>query len=145
MTIKDINFEYKSGVSTCFIETDTGRLAIGQAFCHEDDLDMASEKTGNEIAYKRAKIDLLRLIRDYELKPRLQALHQLYYSMKHSTQFNPKSYENKMLQRQIRLIEFDLETIKELIAEEQIKLKEYINSKDAFYKAVRKNRGNGQN
>lgn len=145
MTIKDVNFEYKAGISTCFIETDNGLTAVGQAFCHEEDLDMMSEKTGNEIAYKRAKIDLFRLIRDYDLKPRLQALHQLYYSMKHSTHFNAKSYENKMLQRQIRLIKFDLETIKELIAEEQIKLKKYINSKDAFYKTVRKNRGNGQN
>ena len=145
MVIKDVHFEWNAGTSTCIIDTDTDLQAIGMAFCHEDDLDMISEKTGNEIAYKRAKINFFRLIRDYDLKPRLQALHQLYYSMKHSTQFNPKSYENKMLQRQIRLIEFDLETIKELIAEEQIKLKEYIHAKDAFYKTVRKNRETGQN
>lgn len=104
---------------------------------------MKSEKTGCEIAFRRAKIHAMQ---DYknELKIKLSALNQLYYSMKHSTHFDEKSYENKMLQRQIRLINLDLDTAKEIITTEQKNLKEYINNKDNFYKntrARRKNKG----
>lgn len=104
---------------------------------------MKSEKTGCEIAFRRAKIHAMQ---DYknELKIKLSALNQLYYSMKHSTHFDEKSYENKMLQRQIRLINLDLDTAKEIITTEQKNLKEYIDNKDNFYKntrARRKNKG----
>ena len=136
-------FEHSDYIYQCYL-TYKGIIFYGEAKCHPDDYDMCSEKTGCEIALNRAYIKLLKHYRN-TLKERLAALNQLYYSINKSNKFNEKSYENKMLQRQIRLIEFDLETIKELIAEEQIKLKEYINSKDAFYKTVRKNRGNGQN
>lgn len=102
---------------------------------------MKSEKTGCEIAFRRAKIHAMQ---DYknELKIKLSALNQLYYSMKHSTHFNEKSYENKMLQRQIRLINLDLDTAKEIIANEQKSLKEYIDAKDSFYKNTRARRKN---
>ena len=96
-----------------------------------------SEKTGMEIAYCRATIDYLKYVRDMELKPALKALKQLYYTMKHSTHFNPKSYENSKLQRHIRMYEFDLETINELIVDERKNLKDYINKKDEFYKKTR--------
>lgn len=102
---------------------------------------MKSEKTGCEIAFRRAKIYAMQDYRD-ELKIKLSALNQLYYSMKHSTHFNEKSYENKMLQRQIHLIKFDLDTAKEIIASEQKNLKEYIDAKDNFYKNTRTRRKN---
>lgn len=57
--------------------------------------------------------------------------------MKHSTHFNPKSYENSKLQRHIRMYEFDLETINELIVNERKNLKDYIDKKDEFYKKTR--------
>lgn len=102
---------------------------------------MKSEKTGCEIAFRRAKIHAMQ---DYknELKIKLSALNQLYYSMKHSTHFDEKSYENKMLQRQIRLINLDLDTAKEIITTEQKNLKEYIDNKDNFYKNTRVRRKN---
>lgn len=113
-------------------------MAIGTAMCHEDDVDMMSWRTGEEIAFRRAKMDCLRIHRNADLLPRLAALNQLYYSMKHSTKFNPKSYENKMLQRQIRAIKFDLTTIKEMLAYEQKNLKEYIQGKEKVYQRIRK-------
>lgn len=102
---------------------------------------MKSEKTGCEIAFRRAKIHAMQDYRD-SLKIKLSALNQLYYSMKHSTHFNEKSYENKMLQKQIRLIKFDLDTAKEIIVSEQKNLKEYIDAKDNFYKNTRARRKN---
>ena len=100
---------------------------------------MVTEKVGCEIALRRATILLLKS-RKVELQGGYNALRQLYYSMKHSKKFNPKSYENIMLQRQMRLIKFDLDTINKMIANERQKLNEYITEKDKFYQQIRKRR-----
>ena len=54
--------------------------------------------------------------------------------------FNAKSYENKMLQRQINLIKTDLDTFSSMIVDEQQSLRTYLSKKDDFYKHIRKNR-----
>lgn len=130
------NWDPEEGVASCIIKY-KNQTFCGVAMCHEEDKDMMSEKTGMEIAYRRATIDYLKYVRDMELKPALKALKQLYYTMKHSTHFNPKSYENSKLQRHIRMYEFDLETINELIDNERKNLKDYIDKKDEFYKKTR--------
>ena len=130
------NWDPEEGVASCIIKY-KNQTFCGVAMCHEEDKDMMSEKTGMEIAYRRATIDYLKYVRDMELKPALKALKQLYYTMKHSTHFNPNSYENSKLQRHIRMYEFDLETINELIVDERKNLKDYINKKDEFYKKTR--------
>lgn len=130
------NWDPEEGVASCIIKY-KNQTFCGVAMCHEEDKDMMSEKTGMEIAYRRATIDYLKYVRDMELKPALKALKQLYYTMKHSTHFNPKSYENSKLQRHIRMYEFDLETISELIVSERKNLKDYIDKKDEFYKKTR--------
>ena len=114
-----------------------GNLHEGYAYCHEDDLDMMNEKTGLEIARRRAEIKGYKAYK-YKLKNKLQALNQLYYSMKHSKKFNPKSYENIMLQRQIQMIKIDIDAANNIINESLILLKLYIAEKEAFYKQLRK-------
>ena len=116
---------------------------IGAAYCHPDDFDMKNEMTGCEIASRRAFIKYLKFQKKM-LKERLGALNQLYHNMIRSKHFNENSYENKMLQSQIHLINSDLATIKEMVADEEQRLKEYINLKDNFYKTIRKNRKSRQ-
>ena len=82
----------------CKLHTKYG-VFTGIASCHPDDVDMMSEKVGCEIAYSRAAIESLKYERDCIIKPSLKSLRQLYFSMKHSKKFNPKSYEAKMLWR----------------------------------------------
>jgi hypothetical protein len=60
--------------------------------------------------------------------------------MKQSTRFNAKSYENMMLQRRIRAINFDLDTIKEMLATERENLRELLQEKDKFYCQIRAHR-----
>jgi hypothetical protein len=60
--------------------------------------------------------------------------------MNKSKKFNENSYENKMLQRQIHQIDFDLDTAYNLLTSEEQSLRTLIQKKDEFYKAVRKNR-----
>ena len=127
------------GQTTCVIEDKQGHIFVGTATCHDDDQDMKSRRTGEEIAYRRARIEQMKYIRD-EVKTELKALNQLYFSMKHSSHFNPKSYENKMLQRQIRGKNFDLDTIKEMLTTERENLKTLIQEKDKFYNQIRTHR-----
>ena len=130
-------------MASCII-TDRNQTFIGIAQCHPDDADMSSEKTGCEIAFRRAKINALRCFRD-ELVITLKAYNQLYYSMNQSKQFNPNSYENRMLQRKIRMTNFDLTTTKEILASEEQSLRAYIKSKDVFYTQTRKRRQMAKN
>ena len=129
------NWDEDAGVASCIL-SDGEKVFTGFAQCHPDDKDMSSEKTGCEIAFRRARINALRGYRD-ELKIKLKALNQLFYSMNKSYRFNEKSYENKMLQRQIRMIDFDLTTTKEMIATEEQSLRQYLSKKDKFYTKTR--------
>jgi hypothetical protein len=133
-------FEWDEDTKTAAcILSDGEKIFYGTANCNPVDEDMCSEKTGCEIAFRRAKIKYYRYYRDC-LKERKAALHQLYYSMNKSKKFNENSYENKMLQRQIHQIDFDLDTAYNLLTSEEQSLRTLIQKKDEFYKAVRKNR-----
>lgn len=137
------NWDEETGVASCIL-SDGEKVYTGFAQCHPDDEDMKGQKTGCEIAFRRAKINALRGYRD-ELKIQLKALNQLFYSINKSKKFNSKSYENRMLQRQIRMINFDLATTKEMIANEELNLRAYIKSKDVFYIQTRKRRQKDNN
>lgn len=132
------NWDEESGISSCIL-TDGEKVYTGFAQCHPDDIDMKGQKTGCEIAFRRARINALRGYRD-ELKIKLATLNQLYYSMNTSHHFNEKSYENRMLQRQLRMIKFDLDTTKEMIAMEEKNLRAYIKEKNDFYVKTRERR-----
>lgn len=145
--MKNINFTWdeETHIATCKIQPDkNGPYFLGTACCHEDDYDMESPRTGQEIAYRRAKIKQLQYVKNYEVKPQLAALKHLYGCMVHSTRFNPESYENTTLQRHIRLLEFDLTTVNEMIKYERENLKSFIDDKDRMYKHIRQKR-EGQN
>lgn len=140
--MKDITFTYDEETKTTYCHCRNSRNVhfMGQAQCHESDYDMENTLTGQEIAFRRAKIAFLCDERDNNLKPRLAALEQLLYSMKHSCNFNPNSYESKMLRRQIYLTTFDLTTVKEMIQYERQNLKTFIEKKDKMYQTIRKHR-----
>lgn len=130
--------ESRTAICTLY-DKQSGKTYIGTATCHPDDVDFMSEKTGCDIAFRRAKIEFLRGLRD-EQKCQLQALKHVYHTMNRSKYFNPKSYENKMLQRHTHSIEFDLATTKEILANELQGLKYVIDEKDKFYKRTRARR-----
>lgn len=109
----------------------------GEAQCHPDDRDMMSKLTGQTIAEYRATIKYLRFVRDCELKPRLKALKQLYYSMNYSKYFDPKSYEAKMLYRQINILKDDLKENKYLIDFTKKELEVYLITKERDHKQLR--------
>ena len=110
------------------------------AMCHDEDMDMCNKLTGQTIAELRALIQVYQYHRDCELKPQLQALKQLYYSMNKSKQYNKKSYEARMLYRHITMYEEELQAVREEIKKLREHLNFYINEKEKFYQSVRKER-----
>lgn len=134
----DSSFDEETRTTYCYITDDKGRISIGEAICHEEDIDVMSWRTGEEIAFRRAKIHCLQTIRACDIKPALAALKHLYSCINRSAKFNPNSYENSMLQRQIRQLEFDLATNKEMVAYERKNLKAYIDGKEKIYQRIRK-------
>ena len=143
---KEPLFSYNpnSGEASCLIEDKDGNIIYGIAKCHPDDMDMASEKTGCDFAYRRAYIKVLQAYKK-ELKTELRALNQLYYSLNRSKHFNPKSYENKMLQRQIRQKQEDINYVNDSIENSKKELRYIIKEKDKFYQGIRKHRNEAKN
>lgn len=137
--MKEPIFSYEDGHAVCEVVDNMGRIIKGEAWCAEEDKDFESILMGSTIAEMRAQIEAAKTYRN-DLKIKLSALKQLYYSMNQSKQFNPKSYENKMLHRQIRLIEADLEIAIHQLAVLKLDLYEYINDKDQLHQRLRKKR-----
>lgn len=125
-----------NGVCSCAIEDNKGRVFIGLATCNDEDKEFRSERTGREISYRRARIELLRANRD-EIKTQLAAYKQLYYSMKHSKRYDDKSYEASMLKRFIYRFQIDLETVKEIIDDESASLRQYLDLKEKAFASLR--------
>ena len=133
----DFDYSEEMGFTICRLEDKEGGIFVGTAECHPKDKDMQSRLYGEIISEWRAWIDYYRCLRDNNLRPQLKALKQLYYSINQSKRFNPKSYENIMLQRQIRLTENDLATVKNEIAMLKKNIKDYILKKDLDHAKIR--------
>lgn len=132
----------EAGIAGCTIEDEHGNKFYGGALCHPDDEDMKSKLAGQTIAEMRAMTQALRFKRDNELKPQLRVLKQLYYAMNRSKHFNPKSYENYMLYRQIRRTENDLATIKQELVQLKQSLSRYLSDKEICHAKLRKAKDN---
>ena len=127
-------------MAICILTDTKGNAFTGEAVCHDEDKDMMSEKTGCEIAYHRALVSYLKHLRDNEIKPAVAALKEYYYTMKHSKRHNPKSYESMMLQRKLKEKEADLDSVKIMIENELLFIKNYIDKKEKAYQTIRANR-----
>lgn len=132
-------YEYKDGCATCIAEDSMGRKFIGKAYCAKEDEDFQNELTGLTIAEMRAKIEAVKTYRN-DLKIKLSALNQLLYSMNQSQYFDPKSYQAKMLYRQIKSLKFDLDIAKHQLASSKLDLYEFIRDKEEMYQRIRKKR-----
>ena len=130
------NYSYSEG-NAKFTINYHGQVFIGTAKCHPEDRDFESARVGLTIAEARANIEVLRHIRECELKPQLKILNHLYANMKTSKYYNPASYEAKMLRSQIRALEKELTILNNEIADEQKFIRDYISGKDKLYRRLR--------
>ena len=137
----DYYFNPEDGSSLCTISFNN-RIFVGTAQCSENDKDMLSEKTGCEIAYRRASIYALKYEKD-TIKSELNGLKKYYYTVCRSKYYNKNGYMETMLKRQLAFQQNRLEEITNLLKYNQESLKDYLKNKEIFYKRIRKMR-NGQ-
>ena len=131
-------YDKDSGVSTYIIEYE-GQYFTGIAHCAPEDADMQNEKTGINIAQRRAIIKLFQYRRN-ELKHKLAALNQLYYSVNKSKKYDSHGYMENMLEHQRQQVQDELNLMKDALKDEQQDLQQYLKNKDEFYKRIRTNR-----
>ena len=125
-----------NGVASCTIRY-KNLLFTGTSKCHPDDEDFMSEHTGCFIAEVRANIKVLKFRRDNEIIPALRAFEHVQANMDTSTKYSPKSYEAKMIHRQIKTLKRQVEEFNAAIADEENYLKKYISEKDKLYQRIR--------
>ena len=129
-------YNYDHG-NSLFIIYYKDQVFIGEAYCHPDDMDMESERTGLTIAEARAHIKMKKFIKRYEIIPVVNTLRHLLANIQSSKYHDPKAYESCMLRSQLAHWENKLEEITTDIADEEKYLKEYINQKDKLYRKLR--------
>ena len=129
-------YNYDHG-NSLFIIYYKDQVFIGEAYCHTDDMDMESERTGLTIAEARALIKLRKFQRKYEIKPVVEAYRHTLKNIQSSTHHNPKAYESCMLRSQAAHWEAKLDEITADIEDEEKYLKEYIDQKDKLYRKLR--------
>lgn len=129
---------------TIIIDTFNNKKYEGIAKTAPDDISYAKEYVGETISQTRAKIEMLKDIRDNEIKPQIKILNHLYTNMSTSTRFNPKSYEAKMLRRQLQIKRADLEAINDLIESLKLYIKDYLNNYAIARKILEKKAQNRQ-
>lgn len=135
-----VNFYFNSedGSTLCVINT-KHKTYVGTAQCSPQDMDMLSEKTGGEIAFHRAKIHMITDQKDI-LTHELDGLLKYYYSIRQSKKFNKKDYAVRMLIRQIKIKQNDIDDLNELLTYEKETLKQYMEQKAIFYNRIRESR-----
>ena len=138
----DIKYDWDEiqGIMIASVEVD-GTILTATAKCHPDDTDMCSRQTGTIIADFRLFIKYCQYEKNNILRPQLKMLCHLKSLYERDSNYNEHSYENKMLRKQIRIVEEEIEATKENIENIKKELKDFIDCKDSFYKKVRKYRG----
>lgn len=142
----ELSYDHDTHTATCVIHDFKKNISYtGTAKCREQEFDFESERIGSHIAEIRAAIAMYKHERDYEFKPRLRALNQLYYSMKHSSNFNSNSYEARMLSKQIELTQADIKAMDLLIEDFKGALNDYFEDCKQYFEHMRKKAKNEQN
>lgn len=133
------NYDKENNKAQCIIK-DKEIKFVKEAYCHPDDIDFCSEKTGNTIAAFRASIAQLQHERDNVIKPALKVVKHLYGCLAAGKNFSPTNHETAMVKRELDRLEDELTAVNFSIKELKIQLKKYINDKDKFYQKIRKER-----
>ena len=129
-------YNYDHG-NSLFIIYYKDQVFIGEAYCHSDDMDMESERTGLTIAEARAHIKLKKFQKRFEIEPVVNAYRHTLKNIQSSSHHDPKAYESCMLRSQLAHWEDKLAEIIADIADEKKYLKEYIDQKDKLYRKLR--------
>lgn len=111
----------------------------GVAKCHPSDWDFESKLVGEHYAYMRSMIQEIASRRDAK-REELKALKHLYNILEQNPKVSRESVECYTIRRQIKVIEEEIEDLRELIKMTKTELRASIIAKDTYYKKIRESR-----
>lgn len=111
----------------------------GVAKCHPADWDFESKLVGEHYAYMRSMIQEIAARRDAK-REELKALKHLYNILEQNPKVSRESVECYTIRRQIKVIEEEIEDLRELIKMTKTELRASIIAKDTYYKKIRESR-----
>lgn len=111
----------------------------GVSKCHPADWDFESKLVGEHYAYMRSMIQEIASRRDAK-KEELKALKHLYNILEQNPKVSRESIECYTIRRQIKVIEEEIEDLRELIKMTKTELRASIIAKDTYYKKIRESR-----
>ena len=115
------------------------RLYIGHSQCHPHDYDFESKLVGQHYAYTRSMIREMCALRD-DYKTQLKMLKHVYNIYEQNDDIAIDSVECKVMRRQMRLLERDIQEMKELISTTRKDLRTTMLEKDKLYDKLRAKR-----
>lgn len=134
-------FVWIENICICTINNQYGSFE-GAAFCHPEDNDMCSKRTGEQISYHRAIIKSLQHERDNILIPQIKALEHAISLIKMKENAETPSDAFNILKRQLNNYRWQLITIRQLLIKERKELRNYIQTKEKMYQKIRRTRCN---
>ena len=135
MKKRKVRFTYASennAVTICQIFDKYGKVYVGQAVCHPNDLDMMSKMTGAALAQMRAELSMLKDLRDSEIIPELKTIKKLYNNL--------KKHKKPVLEPDLKRAKFTHFAINGIIKAKKQEIADFILAKEKFYQGVRRNR-----
>lgn len=123
------------------IDTTHDEVFIGTAICSEEDSDMKSQLTGQEIAYRRAYIEYLKYLKHY-YKIQYKTLRDFQKNVENCKYYNPEFQIESLLSKNVRQLKNTLATVTAHVKVEQKSLQAYIEAKAKIYQKIREGRKN---
>lgn len=138
----ETKWDSENGIATCIL-TDRGARYIGTAHCHDQDKDFCSEKTGLEIAEKRAMLKLAKKFKNDTLI-KYETLKRMYNILANNGKVPEGSYELEVIKREMAATYSYYLMYKEGIRAMYQELDEYIKNKATIYSILRRNRSRNE-
>lgn len=129
-------YDENTGRTKCYLRYEDKDF-IGEARCHPDDMEFATEFVGCEIARMRATTKVLKYIVK-EDRIAIKALKDFYNNIAESKSMKQNDWLRQKFLNEIDSYEEDIKDIKMAIETIKVKLTAYTTGKDSLYKSLRK-------
>ena len=140
LTDTHVKFSYDTDkhITTC-TRSVHNKIYIGHSQCHPHDYDFESKLVGQHYAYTRSMIREMCALRD-EYKVQLKTLKHVYNIFEQNPSVDKNSIECMTMRRQMRLLERDIDEMKDLISATRKDLRTTMVEKDKLYDKLRAKR-----
>lgn len=140
LTDTHVKFSYDADkhLTTC-TRNIHNKLYIGHSQCHPHDYDFESKLVGEHYAYIRSMIHEMCAMRD-NYKIQLKMLKHVYNIYEQNANIDLDSTECMVIRRQMRLLERDIQEMKDLISMTRKDLRTTMLEKDKLYDKLRAKR-----